>query len=674
MSAPVAQPGSTSLPGPESLLALAFASDPQVSPDGRRAAFVLSRVEEEDPQQPDADFARPRYRSHLHVSDGGPARQLTRGEGRDTSPRWSPDGETLAFVREAGGQQGHLFLLPLTGGEARRVTPPPGQHWGGAVQDVQWSPDGRFLSFLSTGDDEDRRDERGEARVITRPRYRFNGRDWLPERPARLWRYDVAAEELRGWLMPEVEITAYAWWPDSRGVLLVSSPSEEGAAQWRQEVYTLDLNGALTQVSRWNSAIAAVVPHPDGERFALVGRPEGKGSPEDAHLFLVEQGGDWRRLDAGWDRPIGNLVGGDCHVGAFPERPVWLDPDTLLVSSTVGGSCGLFRVRLDGTVTPHDHDPQAVIPAFTARGGGVALIRERADCFPEVELNGVPVTRLHERLPFAARTPRRVTFSNELGEGEGWVLLPDGEPSAPALLNIHGGPHTAYGHAFVHEFQLFAARGYGVCYGNPRGSVGYGQAWSSDIFGRWGTVDMADLLGFFDACLAAFPQLDSSRTAVMGGSYGGYMTNWLTGHTTRFQAAVTDRSICNLLSFGGTSDIGMRFWDDELGLNFHRSADAPKLWELSPLKSAERVRTPTLIVHSVLDHRCPIEQAEQWYAALRLHGVPVRFVRFPGEDHELSRSGRPDRRLRRLEEYLGWLDEWLQSAQSRAPRAAEANA
>ncbi|ABF44668.1 a/b hydrolase superfamily protease and regulatory beta propeller domain [Deinococcus geothermalis DSM 11300] len=657
------------MPGPESLLALAFPSDPQVSPDGQRVVFVLSRIEEEDPQRPDPAFARPRYKSQLWLSGGGEAQPLTRGEGRDSSPRWSPDGQTLAFVREEGGQKGQLFLLPLTGGEAKRIT-----RFRGAVQDVQWSPDGRFLTFLSTADDEDRRDERGEARVITRPRYRFNGRDWLPERPARLWRYDVAAEELHEWLTPDVEVTGYAWWPDSRGVLLVSSRSEEDAAHWRQEANTLHLDGERTHLTRWNSAIDAVIPHPDGQRFALVGRPEGKGSPEDHHLFLVGPDGAWQRLDEGWDRPIGNLVGGDCHVGAFPSRPVWLDAETLLVSSTVGGACGLFRVRLDGTVTAQDHDPQAVIAAFTARGDGVALIRERADRFPEVELNGLQVTALHRRLPFPTRTPRRVTFTNELGEGEGWVLLPEGEGRAPALLSIHGGPHTAYGHAFMHEFQLFAARGYGVCYGNPRGSAGYGQAWTSAIHGRWGTVDMADLLAFFDACLAAEHRLDPRRTAVMGGSYGGYMTNWITGHTDRFQAAITDRSICNLISFGGTSDIGMRFWDDELGLNFHRSEGALRLWDMSPLKYVENVRTPTLIIHSVLDHRCPIEQAEQWYTALKLHGVPVRFVRFPGEDHELSRSGRPDRRLRRLEEYLEWLEEWVPGAAQQEQRTADTRA
>ncbi|MBZ9712504.1 S9 family peptidase [Deinococcus multiflagellatus] len=644
-------------PGPETLLSLSFPSDPQISPDGQRAAFVLTRVEEEDPHKPDAAFAKPRYKGQIWLADAAGTRALTHGEGRDGSPRWSPDGQTLAFTRKAGEGGAQLYLLPLSGGEARQVT-----HFRGGVQDLQWSPGGTHLAFLSTADDEDKRDERGEARIITKPRYRFNGRDWLPERPARLFVLHVESGEVREWYAPEVEISGVTWLPGGQGVLFVAPQSERHGAQWQDEVWQLDLNAAKPrQVTAWNSAVQAVVPHPDGQRFVLVGRPEGQGNTEHAHLYLLPlQGGAApQRLDPGHDAPVGNLVGGDCHVGAMPAKPTWLDERTLLFSSTVRGSCGLFTATVDGKVRPHDHDPHTVIAAFTARGGGVALIRERADRFPEVELNGVAVTELHAALPFPVLSPTRVTFATELGEAEGWVLRPAGEGPFPALLNIHGGPHTDYGHAFMHEFQLLAAHGYGVCYSNPRGSVGYGQAWVDAIHGRWGSVDMDDLLAFFDRCLDTDPTLDRTRTAVMGGSYGGYMTNWITAHTPRFQAAITDRSICNLISFGGTSDIGLRFWDDELGLNFHRRADALKLWDLSPLQYVENVQTPTLIVHSVLDHRCPVEQAEQWYAALTLHGVPVRFVRFPGEDHELSRSGRPDRRLVRLNEYLSWLGQWL---------------
>lgn len=643
---------------PESLLSLVFPSDPQISPDGQQVVFVLSRIEEEDPEKIEKEFAKPRYRGHLWWSDGKQTRQLTHGEtaSGDSQPRWSPDGQTIAFVRRSAEIKGALMLLPLAGGEARRVT-----HFKQGVSGVKWSPDGRYLCFHSGGDEEDKRDERGEARVITRPLYRFNGLDWLPETPAKLWLYDVQKDKLTEWHAPEIGMDSVAWLPDSSGVLFVSSTDHKAVYEWRNEVFSLNLKGKVRQLTHWDSGIDAVIPHPDGQRFALVGRPAGKGNVDYNHVYLLDRHAEFIRMDQGHDYSVGNSVGGDCHVGAMPGTPAWLDDETLLFSSTVRGSCGLFRASVAGQVGVQDHDPEQVIAAFSANANGTALLRESPTCFPEVELNGRTVTSLNDHLPFKPLAPQKVTFTTELGEGEGWVLLPDlkKKQKAPALLNIHGGPHTDYGYGFMHEFQLFAAHGYGVCYSNPRGSSGYGQAWQSAIHGRWGTVDYDDLMAFFDSCLNTFSALDASKTAVMGGSYGGLMTNWVTSHTTRFQAAITDRSICNYLSFNGTSDIGLQFWEHELGLSFHRSEGAQKLWDLSPLKYVENVKTPTLIVHSALDHRCPIEQAEQWYAALTLLGVPVRFVRFPGENHELSRSGRPDRRLKRLHEYLDWLERWL---------------
>ncbi len=661
----MSHPQTTPPPGPESLLALTFPSDPQISPDGQQVAYVLTVIAEEEPHQPDPDVARPRYRSHLWLAGQGAARQLTHAQtGRgDSHPRWSPDGQTLAFTRSVGTTNSALMLLPLAGGEARQIS-----HFKQGVGSLNWSPDGRYLAFLTGGDTEDKRDERGEARVLTAPIYRFNGADWLPEQPEQLWLYDAQQGDLKLWYAPpELGIGGLTWKPDSSGVLYISSVDRKAEYQWRDEVFGLNLNEtAPTQLTRWNAGIGDVVAHPGGQRLLLVGRREGQGNTQHNHLYLWQPDGRFERLDRNHDFAPGNIVGGDCHVGELPDKPVWLGADTLLFSSTVRGSCGLFTANLGGQVTPHDHDPAGVISAFTANASGTALIRESATRFPEVELNGVRVTDLNARLPFTPLAPQRVTFTNELGEGEGWALLPEGSASVPAVLSIHGGPHTDYGHAFTHEFQLLAANGYGVCYSNPRGSVGYGQAWIDAIYGRWGTVDADDLLSFFDRCLEDVPRLNRSKTAVIGGSYGGFMTNWITSHTTRFQAAITDRCISNLISFGGTSDIGLQFWVDELGLNFARRADAAKLWDLSPLQYVENVKTPTLIVHSVLDHRCPIEQAEQWYAALHLHDVPVRFVRFPGENHELSRSGRPDRRLTRLHEYLNWLGRWLSADADRA--------
>ncbi|WP_424949726.1 prolyl oligopeptidase family serine peptidase [Deinococcus sp.] len=677
MSTPEAPADQTSTSGaaaPETLFAFQFPSDPQVSPDGRRVAFVMTRIAEaSDRPTDDPDYSRPRYRSRIQLSDGGPAQDLTFGKGTDgldTAPLWSPDGGSLAFLSDRAGRN-QLFLLPLRGGEARQFTT-----FKAGVSGAAFSPDGRYLSFLSGGDAHDRRDERGEARAVTSVRYRSNGRGMLPGQPAGLYLHDLQSGETVLWCAPALDIADYVWRPDSGGVLLVSSASEEAAVRWQQEVFELELGQETPrQLTRWAAPLGNLAAHPDGVRFAAVGRPPGSVNTEDLHVFLFGPGGEGTRLDVGWDRPAGNIVAGDLHVGRFPDRPVWADSHTLRLLYTVGGSVGLFDlglegVSLEGTVTPCLHDPRRVVTGFTAIGDRLAHISESATEPTEVYLNGVKVTDCAASLPFTPLSPSLVTFRNELGEGEGWVLLPPGPGQArgtvqpgqvPALLSIHGGPHTAYGHGFMHEFQLFAQAGYGVCYSNPRGSVGYGQRWSDDIAGRWGSVDMADLLSFFDAALAAQPRLDAARTGVMGGSYGGFMTNWITSQTGRFQVAVTDRSICNLISFGGTSDIGMRFWDDELGGNFQRSPDVPKLWDMSPLKYVERVTTPTLIIHSLEDLRCPVEQAEQWFAGLQLHGVESRFVRFPEENHELSRSGRPDRRVRRLQEYLDWIGAHLKA-------------
>ncbi len=654
-------------PTPESLFGLQFPSDPQLSPDGQQVAYVLGRVAEDDLLKVEESWPKPRYRSRIMLAGAAGERELSAGTGRDSAPRWSPDGQSLAFLSDRGGKN-QLYLLPLGGGEARALTTAAAFPQG--VTAAQWSPDGRCLAFLAQEGEASKRGERGEARVITRLKYRANGADFLPDAPAALWRCDLASGEpqhqVTRWLAPEQPIGEFAWWPDSRGVLLTSSEDEVSGALWKQEAYDLPLGGVPRKLTEWGAAISHLSPHPDGVRFAAQARRESERNDTDAHLYLFTPAGEKcraERLDR-HDFPFGNIVAGDLHVGQFPERPVWLDAQRLLFSATVGGASGLFTTGLDADaeVQPHTFDPERVVAGFSANANGVAWLSESATQVPQVWLNGQQVSACPAP-DFAVLTPQRVTFQNELGEGEGWALLPEasGKAGLPALLNVHGGPHTAYGHGFMHEFQLFAAQGYAVCYSNPRGSVGYGQAWSSDIFGRWGSVDAEDVLHFFDVCLQTLP-LDPQRTAVMGGSYGGFMTNWLTSHTDRFQAAITDRSICNLISFGGTSDIGMRFWEDELGGNFHRSADIDKLWAMSPLRYAEQVKTPTLIVHSVLDHRCPIEQAEQWYTALRLHGVPTRFVRFPDEDHELSRSGRPDRRAARLNEYLAWLERYLDPA------------
>jgi dipeptidyl aminopeptidase/acylaminoacyl peptidase len=256
--------------------------------------------------------------------------------------------------------------------------------------------------------------------------------------------------------------------------------------------------------------------------------------------------------------------------------------------------------------------------------------------------------------------PERLEFAGAGGATvEGWFLPGKGRGRRPTILQIHGGPHFLYGNAFFHEFQLLAARGYNVLYTNPRGSQGYGERFCSEIGGAWGELDYGDLMAAVDLIVTR-PDVDSERLGVAGGSYGGFMTNWIVGHTDRFIAAVSMRGLSNFISFYGTSDIGTYFSERELLGTPHQQLE--RYLRMSPLTYADRVNTPLLILHADQDLRCPLEQAEQFFVALRRLGRTVELLRFPEEGHNLSRSGRPDRRLLRLERILAWFDRWLKTS------------
>ncbi|MDQ7991739.1 MAG: prolyl oligopeptidase family serine peptidase, partial [Propionicimonas sp.] len=251
------------------------------------------------------------------------------------------------------------------------------------------------------------------------------------------------------------------------------------------------------------------------------------------------------------------------------------------------------------------------------------------------------VTTIHPTRELVAASP-------DGGEVHGWVLLPDGDGPHPVLLNIHGGPFACYGPSFFDEAQVYVEAGYAVVMCNPRGSAGYGEAYGRAIQGSFGDRDMADVLAFLDHALATVPGLDAGRTGVMGGSYGGYLTAWLIAHEHRFAAAIVERGYLDPRSFVGSSDIGWFF------AHAYNTADPAAMDAQSPTLLADRVRTPTLVLHSEQDLRCPLAQALRYYAELKLAGVDTELLVFPGENHELSRSGRPWHRRQRFDAILDW--------------------
>ena len=403
-----------------------------------------------------------------------------------------------------------------------------------------------------------------------------------------------------------------------------------------------------------------------GEKILLLAT-DGKryGLNENAQFYTLDPASGEVALLAPYEDALGSSVGSDCRLGGGRE---WVqEGDKLYFVTTLGGASQVYCLEEAGEIRPVYTQAGSVDCIDAAEGSlyfvgmqdGKLQELYRWDCQAQERDQ---LTTLNEKV-LAGRyvaLPQALPYENDGVDLEGWVLLPkdfDPQKSYPAILDIHGGPKTVYGEVFYHEMQYWASQGWFVFFTNPRGGDGRGNQFA-DLRGKYGTIDYDDLMAFTDRVLEKYPQIDEKRLCVTGGSYGGFMTNWIIGHTHRFAAAASQRSIANWVGFGFTSDIGEDFARDQMGLgprdNVWNSME--KLWEHSPLKYLDNCSTPTLFLHSDEDYRCPLSEGYQMYAALQQRGVETRMIIFHGENHELSRSGKPRHRIRRLQEITQWFE------------------
>ena len=622
---------------PHDLYQLRFLSDLQPGPEGSVFYVETSIAAGEGGETPS-------YRPRLWTCRDGRRRRLTAADAE--RPRWD-GGRYVYFLRKEGGAK-QLFRLDLEGGE-----PEPLTSFAAGVEGFETGPGGA-VAVLTRGDEKPASPD--APRVYEHLPFKFDGVGLLPEKTLQA----RVLEPGGGWSEPSAlptDIDALAWAPDG-SLVLVASGSFEERRRWVQRLYRWRPGGEARAIGGGFGPVSDPVVSGDGAWVHFVGYDWASGigaSPGVWRLPLA--GGAAERLtpEALY---VGLALVSDVHYGDYGRA---LAPDGkggFWLAVTEAGEGRLYRLRADGTIEGPLELPGSLAAFAVGADGGVrhVLLEEYQRppaLFAGGELRYDPNSDLLEGLP----APEPFFWKSPDGhEVPGWVLLPEGEGPHPAVLYVHGGPHAAYGRAMLFEFYLLRARGLAVVYANPRGSVGYGQAYAQ-IKGRWGEADAADLLGFLDAAVERFG-LDHERQGVAGGSYGGFMTNWLTArHPERFKAAVTQRSICNWTSFWGASDIGIRFSELELGAGLWE--DPVRYWQKSPLAHAHALKTPTLVVHAERDHRCPIDQGETWFAALVSRGVPARFLRVPEEGHELSRSGRPDRRVKRLEEIVDWMAGYL---------------
>jgi dipeptidyl aminopeptidase/acylaminoacyl peptidase len=646
--------------------------DPRLSPDGSSVAYVLMEV----------DRANNTYRSAIWIApvDGGPGKQFTNGEKRDTSPRWSPDGQRLAFVSNRHGDANQIYLIDLDGGEARRLT----RVESGAT-DPAWSPDGRRIAFRSpvgaeeraaedAGEPEEKLDaderqrraeERKKARekkfdphVIERLPYR-TGTDYLRDRTHHLYVVDAEADDAQPRRVTDgdVDYAPPAWLADGTALITwaVRDPDLHELAFYGEVLRVPVEGGEPTALTRPGYHPQSPWPSPDGRWVAFLYLADEDRYSQTARLAVVPAGGGKARiLTADLDAPVGQ----------FRWSP---DGRHLTFAAAIQGSTPLFRVPVEGGsideimggvryVTGLDTAENRLAYVLSAPETPSDLFVADADGQNERRLTRVNADFLAEKK--LASTEEIWYESHDGTPVQGWIVKPpDFDPASkyPLVLEIHGGPHAMWGPAeptMWHEFQVLAARGYVVFYCNPRGSAGYGHAFQTSTHADWGFADQRDYLTGLDRVVER-GYVDPERLAVTGGSYGGYMTAWLIGHDDRFKAAVSQRGVYNLISFTGTTDIP-RFTESHYDAAYWD--DPQLLWEHSPLAYVGQIHTPLLLIHSEHDFRAPIPDAEQLYAALKRLGRTVVLVRYPREGHELSRGGEPEHRVDRLNRIVDWFD------------------
>ncbi|HVL91398.1 MAG TPA: S9 family peptidase [Actinomycetota bacterium] len=640
---------------PEHVYDLTGATDPRLSPDGRTVACTVWRV--------DRDANAYRGAIWLTATDGSePPRRLTSGEHRDGSPRWSPDGTMLAFVRTRGDvkdAEAQLCVLPLAGGEPRTLT-----DLKESVEDPSWSPDGSTLLFVArTHDpDDDERDERRRApRRITRLQFKLDSVGWTAGRRQHL--YTVPADGSA----PATRITDGdfedadpCWSPDGTQIAFCSARDEDWDTTMARDLFVMPANGGEPRkLTASDGAASSPSWSPDGRRIACLWYPVVFDDPRHTQVAVFDAASGERTV-------LTDSLDRNCGIYPTLREPIW-DGEDLIFATEDSGNNPVYRVRADGSGKPEPIlEGDFMLTGLDAAAGVVVHAATTAVTPSEIFNGATRLTSVGDALVAAIRpqTPERFTaISADGSEVEAWIIPPaNAEPGAryPTLLNIHGGPFSQYGNKLFDEFQVQAGAGYAVVYANPRGSSGYSEAWGRAIRpadgSGWGGVDFQDLMAVMDEAERRFNFVDPSRTGVLGGSYGGYMTSWIVAHTDRFKAACSERAVNNFVMEGGSADLGWMF-QGEFGTTWYEDPHA--YLKMSPSMYASSITTPLLILHSESDLRCPVGHAEDLFTILRLRGRPVEMVRFPAESHELSRAGSPVHRVQRFEIILEWFDRHL---------------
>lgn len=653
----------------EDLFNIKSVSNPQISPNGEEAVFLSTEIDSKDNKY----YAR---LFHLQLQTGV-ITQWTYGKERISAPKWSPDGRSVAFLSNRE-EKNQLYVINRNGGEAKKVT-----SYEAGISSFLWDPSGEkiWLSSKLKKDkkftDKEEKDENQfpKAYVVDRMKYKMDGVSGAGLIEQNLFS-QIAVLNLEDESLEQVTTGDYnhslqAISPDGQKLVIGVNRSENQDFEFKAPIILIDVaTKEETIIVDQDGYYGGTAFSMDGKYIAYVGSDHSYKNATHPNVYVYNMDSKSTvQLTESIDSPVGDCAVGDTQQGASAPSVVWTDTNNLYFQLSTMGDVRLYYATLDGAIYPASPEGEHIYDYAISRDGKFALLAVSNPVFPgELFYYEIATGERNQLTQFNSQftqevelvQPTNISYQGKNGlEVYGWLMKPAGYEEGkkyPLLVEIHGGPHAMYANTFFHELQLLAAKGYGVLYVNPRGSHGYSQEFVNAVRGDYGGGDYTDIMDGLDYCLSQYDWIDETRLGVTGGSYGGFMTNWIVGHTNRFKAAVTQRSISNWVSFFGVSDIGYYFTDWQIGKDM---LDPEKLWEHSPLKYAKNIETPLLILHSEKDFRCPIEQAEQLYITLKSMNKEVGFVRFPDNDHNLSRTGTPNLRIERLNQIVQWFEKYI---------------
>lgn len=649
-------------------------SDPQISSDQKGFAFISTMINEDK-----------KYHSTINYYALAKKKTIewTYTDKRDSHPRFSPCGEYIVFQSNRSGRP-QIWLMRTDGGEAKQITTftygATTPHWSKDGQKIIFTaplaPDADVATQKELSEEKYKQEQQAKQEkplIVKRLKYKSDAQGFHDDKRLQIVMYDINKETFTQLTSGDFHHQYEDISPDGQHILFSGNLNDTEDYEVKSYLYTVHTSTKkIEKVTPEEGAFGQAKYSPTGKYIAYSGHEFAYKGATLTELYVLDlQTKERVCLSESWDFAVGDYMIGDTRLGTSNSGPIWsADEKEIYFIGTRDGATGLFSVNLKKELTTlyennnHvfgfsylENNDSFVLGISSPTNPGDFYLLEKGSNQLE-QLTKANETYFNE---VELSEPEELTITAKDGwDIQGWLLKPydyqEGK-KYPFVLEVHGGPHAMYGQTYFHEMQLLAAKGYVVLYTNPRGSHGYGQKFVDAVRGDYGGSDYTDLMTAVDTALENYSFIDKDRLGVTGGSYGGFMTNWIVGQTNRFKAAVTQRSISNWLSFYGVSDIGYFFTKWELGIDLLE--DPTKLWDFSPLKHASNVETPLLILHGELDFRCPIEQAEQLFITLKKQKKDVEFVRFPGANHELSRSGDPKMRIERLNHICRWFDKYL---------------